>query len=45
MITTQASLSGNLVKPTNGPIIFDFVILKAFKMDTHHKRTPIIEVI
>jgi len=40
MITTQASLSGNLTKLTNGPTISDFVILKAFKMDTHHQRTP-----
>jgi len=40
MITTQASLSSNLTKLTNGPTIFDFVILKAFKMDTYHKRTP-----
>jgi len=40
MIATQASLSGNLTKLTNGPNIFDFVILKAFKMDTHHQRTP-----
>jgi len=40
MITTQASLSGNLTKLTNGPAISDFVILKAYKMDTYHKKIP-----
>jgi len=40
MITTQDFLSGNLTKLTNGPTISDFVILKAYKMDTHHQRTP-----
>jgi len=38
MITTQASLSGNLTKLTNGPTISDFVILKAYRMDTHNQR-------
>jgi len=40
MITTQVSLSRNLIKLTNGPTIFVFVILEAFKVDTHHQRAP-----
>jgi len=39
MITTQTSLC-NLTKLTNGPTISDFVILKAYKTDTHHQITP-----
>jgi len=38
MITTQASLSGNLTKLTNGPTIFDFVILKAFKVNIERQN-------
>jgi len=40
MITTQASLYGNLTKLTNSQTISDFLILKTYKMDTHHQRTP-----
>lgn len=46
MITAQVSLSGNLTKLATGPAISDFLVLKAFKVETHHPRAPrIVEVI
>jgi len=39
-------LSGTLTKEATGSSIDDFIILKAFKIDTHHPKAPkIIEVI
>jgi len=45
IITANISLSGNLTKSVTGPTIRDFVILKAFNINTHHPNVPkIIEV-
>jgi len=46
MITAQVSLSGNSTKLATGPAISDFLVLKAFKVETQHPRAPrIVEVI
>jgi hypothetical protein len=44
-ITVHVSLSGNITKLATSSTITDFVILKAFKVDTHYQRAPrIVEV-
>jgi len=45
MITASVLRSCNLTKAFTGSAIFDFVVLKAFKIDTHHAEAPkILEV-
>lgn len=42
MKTAQVSLSCNQTKLATEPAIFDLLVLKPFKMETHHPKTPII---
>jgi len=45
MIIANVYLSSNLTKAVTGPAISDFVILKAFRIDTHDPNVPkIMEV-
>jgi len=45
MISTSVSLSINLTKAVIDPAIRDFVVLKAFNINTHHPNAPkIMEV-
>jgi hypothetical protein len=45
LIIANVSLTGNLTKAFTGPAIRDFVVLKAFNINTHHPNAPkIMEV-
>ena len=45
-IVANVSIVGNLTKVANGHAIMDFMVLKAFKVNTHHPNAPkITEVI